>query len=203
MAEKPNPNSALNVASALDPTLLDRPQRAINCAARELLGMGQKIEQMLIEVEPGRGLHNETGIHLATVHVVKHETEHIDRVWAETDTSEVFLSIGGLNVTPPFDYLFANKADAEMSEVADIAGLTCNYECLVEQAPVPPLEPGDVLTFLNTGAYIEPYTCNFNALPRPGMVLVDGDRAEWVKRPETLGEVFARDIVPDHLTDIG
>lgn len=52
MVEKPNLNGALNVVSALDPTLLDRPQRAMNCAARELLGMGQKIEQMLIAVEP-------------------------------------------------------------------------------------------------------------------------------------------------------
>lgn len=52
MAEKPGPTGALNVASALDPNLLDRPHRAIDCAARELLGMGQKIEQMLIAVEP-------------------------------------------------------------------------------------------------------------------------------------------------------
>ncbi|MCX8227714.1 MAG: Na/Pi cotransporter family protein [Sulfitobacter sp.] len=52
MAEKPASNGALNVASALDPALLDRPQRAIDCAARELLGMGQKIEQMLFAVEP-------------------------------------------------------------------------------------------------------------------------------------------------------
>jgi phosphate:Na+ symporter len=52
MVEKPSPNGALNVASALDSALLDRPQRAIDCAARELLGMGQKIEQMLIAVEP-------------------------------------------------------------------------------------------------------------------------------------------------------
>ena len=52
MAERPSPDGALEVASALDPVLLDRPQRAIDCAARELLGMGQKIEQMLIAVEP-------------------------------------------------------------------------------------------------------------------------------------------------------
>lgn len=52
MTEKPAASDALAVASALDPTLLDRPQRAIDCAARELLGMGQKIEQMLIAVEP-------------------------------------------------------------------------------------------------------------------------------------------------------
>lgn len=52
MAEKSDPNGALDIASALDPALLDRPQRAIDCAARELLAMGQKIEQMLITVEP-------------------------------------------------------------------------------------------------------------------------------------------------------
>lgn len=52
MAEKPDPNGALDVTSALDPALLDRPQRAIDCAARELLGMGQKVEQMLTAVAP-------------------------------------------------------------------------------------------------------------------------------------------------------
>ncbi len=52
MVEKVNPNGSLNVPSALDPNLLDRPQRAIDCSARELLWMGQKIEQMLIAVEP-------------------------------------------------------------------------------------------------------------------------------------------------------
>ena len=52
MADKPDPNAALEMTSALDPNQLDRPQRAIDCAARELLGMGQKIEQMLIAVEP-------------------------------------------------------------------------------------------------------------------------------------------------------
>lgn len=52
MAEKPSPKGTLEVTSLLDPTLLDRPTRAIDCAARELLGMGQKIEQMLIAVEP-------------------------------------------------------------------------------------------------------------------------------------------------------
>lgn len=52
MIEKPVANSTLSVTSALDNTLLDRPQRAIDCAARELLGMGQKIEQMLVTVGP-------------------------------------------------------------------------------------------------------------------------------------------------------
>ena len=52
MVEKPDATGALDATSALDYNQLDRPQRAIDCAARELLGMGQKIEQMLSAVEP-------------------------------------------------------------------------------------------------------------------------------------------------------
>ncbi len=52
IAEKSAAEVALEAASALDPTALDRPNRGLDCAARELLGMGQKIEQMLIAVEP-------------------------------------------------------------------------------------------------------------------------------------------------------
>ena len=52
ITERHDKLGGLEVASALDPALLDRPGRAIDCAARELLGMGQKIEQMLITVDP-------------------------------------------------------------------------------------------------------------------------------------------------------
>ena len=58
---------------------------------------GLSTEGIIFEVEPGRALHNETGIHLTRVHVVKHETANIDRRWLETDTSEVFLRVGRLN----------------------------------------------------------------------------------------------------------
>ena len=52
MAERLPADQPLEAISALDPSVLDRPQRGLDCAARELLGMGQKIEHMLIAVEP-------------------------------------------------------------------------------------------------------------------------------------------------------
>ena len=52
MPDKPADENTLAAASALDPSALDKPQRGLDCAARELLGMGQKIEHMLIAVEP-------------------------------------------------------------------------------------------------------------------------------------------------------
>jgi len=52
MAEKPTEDARLEDTSALDPSAIMRPQRALDCTARELLGMGQKIERMLVAVEP-------------------------------------------------------------------------------------------------------------------------------------------------------
>jgi phosphate:Na+ symporter len=52
MPDKPADDNALMAATALDPSALTRPQRGLDCAARELIGMGQKIEHMLIAVEP-------------------------------------------------------------------------------------------------------------------------------------------------------
>ncbi len=161
---------------------------------------GFSTDGIILEIEPGRAMYNESGIHLFKVHNMKHETAHgMDYQWAETDTSETFLSIGGLNVVPPFDLVSCNKADQPYDTKVDVVGITCNYDCLAEQTKMPQLEKGDILAFLNTGSYIEPYTCNFNALPRPGMVLVSGDTCEWVKMPETQDEVFSRHVVPERL----
>jgi diaminopimelate decarboxylase len=60
---------------------------------------------------------------------------------------------------------------------------------------LPGVDVGDVIAFLDTGAYQDAVAANFNALPRPGTVLVTGDQARWIKRPETIADVFARDIV--------
>ena len=45
--DKTRDESELNDVSALTPAALSRPNRAMDCTARELLRMGQKIEQML------------------------------------------------------------------------------------------------------------------------------------------------------------
>ena len=164
---------------------------------------GLATQGIVIEIEPGRALHNETGIHLTQIKNIKQETIHIQRRWAEVDTSEVFLGIAGLPTeTPPFDFVIANKADQPASTVSDIVGCTCNAEWLCTQVDVPELEEGDTVAFLNTGAYIEPMAANFNALPRPGVVLVSGDQAELVKRHETVDDVFSRDKVPARLAQI-
>jgi diaminopimelate decarboxylase len=67
---------------------------------------------------------------------------------------------------------------------------------------VPDIDEGDVIAFLDMGAYQEVSAANFNALPRPGMVLVNGDKAEIIKVAETIEDVFRRDRIPVHLTGL-
>ncbi|MDB4077055.1 hypothetical protein N9537_04365 [Porticoccaceae bacterium] len=152
-----------------------------------------------LEVEPGRGLHCDTGVHLTQVKNVKEESGRHARKWAEVDTSEVFLGVPGLSEEDPFAVMVANKGDHESKITTDIVGLTCNAERLCNQVKTPVLEEGDVIVLLDTGSYIEAMAANFNALPRPGTVLVSDNSVELIKRHETIDDVFERDIIPQRL----
>ena len=46
---------------------------------------------MRLEIEPGRALYADAGIHLATVGNVKRQTEPIPLTWVETDSSDAYL----------------------------------------------------------------------------------------------------------------
>ena len=151
-----------------------------------------------LEIEPGRGIYGNAGIHLATVRNIKAQGSPTPHRWVETDTSDMFLPdvVWEHNRWTP---IVANKADTPGDLVADIVGLTCQPDRIVPEALLPEVVPGDSIAFLDTGAYQDGLACNFNALPRPGTVLVHGEQAEWIKRPETVADVFMRDLVPTRL----
>lgn len=172
-----------------------------NALHTSLIEYGFNPDGVRLELEPGRGIHADTGVHLASVVNVKEEDVGMDYRWAEVDTAETFLDGHGFNLERPiYDYFIANRMAAESAALYDIVGQTCNAEILTHRLPAPLLEPGDLVAFLNTGAYGEPNAANFNALPRPGMVLVNGDQAALVRRAETVDDVFARDEMPGWLS---
>jgi diaminopimelate decarboxylase len=147
-----------------------------------------------LEAEPGRSLFADTGIHLARVQNTKQQTEPTAWRWVETDTTEMFLA-DLLIEHARFRPIVANRVHEAPAIRADITGISCGFDVLASQVELPRVEVGDVIAFLDTGAYQDAVAANFNALPRPGTVLVTGDQARWIKRPETIADVFARDIV--------
>ena len=151
-----------------------------------------------LEVEPGRSLFGNAGIHLAAVTNVKRQASPIGQIWIETDTSETYLPDVNLEHNRWTAWV-AGRADAAGSSIADVVGITCGFDVVVPDASLPDVHAGDVLAFLDTGAYQDANATNFNALPRPATVLVTGGQAELVKRAETIEDVFRRDVIPERL----
>jgi diaminopimelate decarboxylase len=151
-----------------------------------------------LEIEPGRALYGNAGIHLATVTNVKRQSAPVPQTWIETDTSEAFLPDLNLEHNR-WLVLAAGRAAEPGALTGDIVGISCGFDVVVPDASLPEVREGDVLAFLDTGAYQDAGASNFNALPRPGTVLVTGGRAELVRRAETIEDVFARDLIPERL----
>ena len=164
----------------------------------ELERLGIDPAGVQLEAEPGRALYADAGIHLATVGNVKRQLRPTPLVWVETDSSDAYLADVNLEFNR-WTCIAADAADAPAAAVVDITGRTCALDVIVPDARMPEVEPGDVLAFLDTGAYQDAGATNFNALGRPGTLLVAGEEAEMVRRHETIDDVFARDAIPTRL----
>ncbi len=166
--------------------------------AAELAARGVDPDGIALEVEPGRSMFADTGIHVARVVNVKRERTPVDRTWIETDTTEMFLP-DSLIEHNRWPVLVANHAAERPAITADIVGMSCGFDLIVPDEPLPNTRESDIVVFLDTGAYQDATSTNFNALPRPATVLVHGGDAEVVKLAETLDDVFARDVVLERL----
>jgi diaminopimelate decarboxylase len=150
-----------------------------------------------LEVEPGRALYADAGVHLARVVNVKRETGRVPERWIETDTTEMFLA--DLMIEHDvFPIVAAGRMGAPVERV-DVVGMSCGFDVLGASVELPEVGPGDVLAFLDTGAYQDATSTNFNALPRPATVLVHRAEAEVVKKAESVQDVFRRDDIPVRL----
>ena len=68
---------------------------------------------------------------------------------------------------------------------------------LAKDRPLPPLERGDLLVLRDTGAYGFSMSSNYNGRTLAAEVMVEGDRAELVRRRQTLEEPWSGETIPD------
>ncbi len=153
---------------------------------------------IMLQLEPGRAIHGNAGVHLTTVEAIKKMTSPIRWNVVTVDTSEFWMT-GGRFEHHLHEYCVANRLGARDTMKADVVGRSCYGDRLLGAVRVPDVRIGDLFAFLDTGAYQEVSASNFNAMPRPAAVLVTGDRAEVVRRAENLDDVFRRDELPSHL----
>ncbi|MCP4451499.1 MAG: hypothetical protein GY809_08560, partial [Planctomycetes bacterium] len=184
MARDPYPGYA--------PSIQDYAQAAVGTFRNELEKRQVDLTGVRLQIEPGRGLYGNTGIHLASVKKVKKQTEPMAMTWVLTDTTYFFLA-GGTYEYNFHDFVVANRVNDPACQVADIVGHSCYADRILPLVNIPDVMKEDVIALLETGAYQEVSASNFNALPRPATVLVNHKVAELIKRAETVDDVFARD----------
>ncbi|MEM7155290.1 MAG: hypothetical protein AAF799_20750 [Myxococcota bacterium] len=163
---------------------------------------GLSLDGVRLQLEPGRSIHGNAGVHLASVQALKSMDAPVPWRHVVIDTSEFWLA-GGRFEHHLHDYVVANKMNAPIAQHADVTGRSCYGDRLLGRVPLPELEVGDVLALLDTGAYQEVSASNFNAMARPASILVNGEEAHVIRRAETMDDVFRRDRVPEHLRPKG
>lgn len=189
------------LAAPLAPSIAQYAKAITRALRKELTRIGMSTA-LRLEVEPGRSIYGNAGIHLASVSNIKRQTTPVAHMWIETDTTDSFLPDVNLERNR-WSVCVAGRAADRPTTVADVVGISCNFDVIVPGANLPEVRLGDTLAFIDTGAYQDANATNFNALPRPATALVRGVQAEIVKRAETIEDVFSRDMIPARLADTG
>ena len=145
-----------------------------------------------IMIEPGRAVVAPAGATLYTVGSIK--TIPGVRTYVSVD--------GGMSDNPRYilygaDYeiLAAHKAAEPKTWTVTLAGKCCESGDLIqENAPVQPLEVGDPLAVLATGAYNYSMASNYNRIPRLPVALVRDGASRLAVRRETYEDVIRLDV---------
>lgn len=161
--------------------------------SQSLAAHGISASDKTLEIEPGRACYADAGVHLSRVINVKTEEGPRPIRFVELDTTEMFLIDAHLEHNR-WSHVVASQASRPAAMVADLVGMSCGFDTIIADAALPDVGPGDVLAFLDTGAYQEACASNFNAMPRPATVLVRDGTATVVRRAETIEDVFHRDL---------
>jgi diaminopimelate decarboxylase len=135
--------------------------------------------------EPGRSLVGRAGVTLYRVGVVKRSGP---TTWVAID--------GGMSDNPRpalygarYSALLASRADEPAAGVFAVCGKHCESgDVLIERAELPEPRRGDLLAVPATGAYTLAMASNYNALPRPGALLVGAERRLIQPREPGPGE---------------
>ncbi len=145
-----------------------------------------------IYMEPGRSIVAPAGITLYKVGVVK-----------EIPGVRTYVSVdGGMGDNPryalygaKYDMLLANKANEPKDFIATVAGKCCESgDLLGEHIAIQTPEEGDTLAVLATGAYHYSMASNYNRIPRPATVMVNGGASRLIIRRETYEDLLQNDL---------
>jgi diaminopimelate decarboxylase len=152
------------------------------------------LKEPTLMFEPGRYLVANAGILLSSLLYIKEEEKY--KKWIIIDAS-----INQLDRVLYYKYLYkiivANKANLAYEEKVDVTGpLFIGQDVIRKDIYLQKTSPGDLIAILDTGAYAESNESQYTFHPRTQTVLVCQDKAEIIKKKETISDLISRDKIP-------
>ena len=152
-----------------------------------------KLSHPRLIIEPGRGIVGQAGVALYKVGVIKEVPGIRKYVCVDGGISD--------NIRPALygakhEALIANKALEAEEDLVTIAGKLCQSgDVLIKDTGLTSASPGDIIAIPVCGAYSIPMSSNYNALPRPAIVMVDKGKARLIRRRETYQDLLRLDLL--------
>ena len=149
-----------------------------------------------IVVEPGRYIVCDAVVLLTKVNDVK-----------DAGTKKYVGCDAGFNtlIRPAFydsyhHVALANKFGKACTEKFDVVGPICETgDYLAHSRVLPDPHEGDIVAVYNAGAYGFSMSSNYNSRPLCAEVMVNDGKADLVREPETVEELWRHQIIPERL----
>jgi len=154
---------------------------------------GLGLSRPRLVIEPGRAIVGQAGVALYRVGAIK-EIPGIRR----------YVCIdGGMsdNIRPTlygakYEALVANKALEAKRDTVTVAGKLCESgDILVKDVNLATVHVGDIIAIPVCGAYSIPMSSNYNAVPRPAIVMIKEGRGRLIRRRETYQDLMNLDLI--------
>lgn len=139
--------------------------------------------------EPGKYLVSEAGYFLARVNVIKQTTA---TVFAGVDS--------GLNhlIRPmlydSYHHIVNISNPGGTPRIYTVVGYICETDTFGWDRKIADIREGDILCFLNAGAYGFSMASNYNSRFRPAEVLIHKGKAQLIRRRETLEDLLSTQV---------
>lgn len=145
-----------------------------------------RAEPVEVWFEPGKYLISEAGVMLSTVNVVKQTT------------ATVFAGVNsGLNhlIRPmlygAYHHIINISNPGGTPRIYTVVGYICETDTFGWDRKINEIREGDILAFLNAGAYGFTMSSNYNSRVRPAEILLVGGQANLIRRREELADLLS------------
>ena len=148
-----------------------------------------------IWIEPGRSMVCDSTVLLTRVNSVKQAHKKFVNIDAGFNTL-----IRPAMYDAYQEVVVANRADEQPYGKVTVTGPICESgDILAHDRDLPDVKPGDLIAVLDAGAYGYAMASQYNGRGRPAEILVKGNRAELMRRAETMDDLMSAFITPSWL----